>query len=1074
MVLEEGTRAPLAGAELGAAGIVRSGARVLIVLLLVIGVLDLVGWLFGLPLLCSFAPGLIGMKPNAAVCFLLLGIALWLLWLPTAGGHRRMSAALAATTLAIGLLNVCEYVFHWSAGIDQLLVQDREPVLSNVPAGRLAMAAAGGVVLGGATLLFMSLGRGGAWRMRVLVVCGSLLTLIGLFSPTGYTVADPALVGWWRATAMALPTSISLVLVGASILLLAWQEARENWTAGKGIVLAFALTVVVLSFVSVSSFMTDHDLTISYQAAQTSQTVLHKTQAVLLEAIERETAWRGFLVTGNREFLGAPLRSTKKLREDMEELRRLTARNSSQQEHTAALGELLDQWIAQFNLWLNLRADRPAEIDSQIALTLQGKDTMDRIRAAIADIERIEKAALLQRETAVHAAQQKAFFLAPLGDAFAYLALVAGLIILLRDINARRRAESALRESEERYRTLFSQAPDNLMLVDPQTGKVLDCNDAACAQLGYSREELLKLRVADFDAAQTGEEIRLNMHSIMRSKHADFETRYRTKQGEIRDIRMTVRVTELSGRPVLLGISRDITERKRAAEALQQSEARLSAIIASAMDAIITVDNQQRIILFNGTAERAFGCSAADAIGTPVSRFIPERFRHVHEKHIPTFATSAIRELRVGDREPLWALRPDGTEFPMAASISKTEAGGQTLFMIIARDVTKQRQLEQQFLQAQKMEAVGQLAGGVAHDFNNLLCVINGRAELALESMKPNDSQRRNLELIFKTGERAAKLTRQLLAFSRRQVLQPKVLDLNAVVADIDEMLRRLVPEDITVTTDLAPELHHTKADPSQVEQVIMNLVVNARDAMAQGGTLTIKTADVELDEAYCSSHAGAQAGKYVMLSVSDTGCGMDDNVKKHLFEPFFTTKGRDRGTGLGLATTYGIVKQSGGYITAESELGKGTTFKVYLPQVAEGPIASAERAAVGASHRGKETILLVEDEEEVRLLASDILEAEGYRVFRASGGLEALQVYEEHHDEIRIVVTDVIMPQLTGPELAARLRLRCPDIRVVYISGYTDDAVRVKDLSPGTHFIQKPFAASDLLRKVQDVLDGK
>jgi two-component system cell cycle sensor histidine kinase/response regulator CckA len=387
-------------------------------------------------------------------------------------------------------------------------------------------------------------------------------------------------------------------------------------------------------------------------------------------------------------------------------------------------------------------------------------------------------------------------------------------------------------------------------------------------------------------------------------------------------------------------------------------------------------------------------------------------------------------------------------------------------------DITERKRLESELLQAQKLEAIGQLAGGVAHDFNNLLTVITGRSHLALAQLPSGHALRRHIELIQTTAERAAALTRQLLAFSRKQVLESKVLDVNAVVTGLAPMLRRLIGEDLDFTVVPAPELGCVKADRSQLEQVILNLSVNARDAMPQGGRLTIETANVELDEAYTRRRLGASTGHFVMLAITDTGHGMDAAVKARIFEPFFTTKEAGKGTGLGLATVFGIVKQSGGSIEIYSEPGQGTTFKVYLPRVDEAVDRTAAVAAPTLA-RGSETILLVEDDDEVRALARETLDGHGYAVIPAAAPAEALRLAGSHSGPIHLLVTDVVMPQLSGRGLAEQLTPDHRDLRVLYMSGYAGDAVvRHGVLEEGTAFLQKPFTPDALLRKVREVLD--
>jgi two-component system, cell cycle sensor histidine kinase and response regulator CckA len=388
-----------------------------------------------------------------------------------------------------------------------------------------------------------------------------------------------------------------------------------------------------------------------------------------------------------------------------------------------------------------------------------------------------------------------------------------------------------------------------------------------------------------------------------------------------------------------------------------------------------------------------------------------------------------------------------------------------------AEERRERKKLEQQLRQAQKMEAVGRLAGGIAHDFNNLLGVIIGYSELLEERLGQNDPLRPKAEQIKKAGQRAASLTRQLLAFSRQQMFEPKVLDLNAVVADALNMLQRLIGEDIELVTVPAPELGRIKADQGQIEQIIMNLAVNARDAMPEGGKLTITTVNAELDEVYARQHP-VVPGSYVMLAVSDTGCGMDQETQAHIFEPFFTTKEKGKGTGLGLATVYGVVKQSGGYIWVYSEPGLGSTFKIYLPRIEDTVTASDPGKGGQETARGWETVLLVEDEQSLRELAHELLEDDGYTVLEAANGADAIRVAEQHQGPIHLLMTDVVMPGIDGRKLAGRMTRSYPELKVLYMSGYTDDAiVHHGVLDPGIALLQKPFTRATLTRKLREAL---
>jgi PAS domain S-box-containing protein len=457
-----------------------------------------------------------------------------------------------------------------------------------------------------------------------------------------------------------------------------------------------------------------------------------------------------------------------------------------------------------------------------------------------------------------------------------------------------------------------------------------------------------------------------------------------------------------------------------------------------------------------------------------------EKFFHmVHpddREAIRVAVAEAIRERKRYSIEHR-IVRPDGTRRLVReqGDFIYDETGKPRKLVGVAQDITEQRELEEQLRQSQKMEAIGKLAGGVAHDFNNLLTAIIGHTELSLSQLEADNPSGEALQEISKAAQRAATLTSQLLAFSRKQILQPKVLNLNGVVSNLEKMLRRLIGEDIEWAAHFGPELGLVRVDPGQLEQVLMNLVVNARDAMPKGGKLTIETDNVELDEAYAQGHVTVTPGRYVMLAVSDTGVGMDAETQARIFEPFFTTKELGKGTGLGLSTVYGIVKQSGGNIWVYSEPGRGTIFKVYLPRV-ESSAQELERTSVVVKpDQGSETILVVEDNEAVRSLVCRTLRLHGYQVIEAVGGTDALRLSEQSQDAIYLMLTDVVMPQMSGPELAARLMATRPSMKVLYMSGFTDDViVHPGNLDSEVSFIQKPFTPGALAQKVREILDGE
>jgi PAS domain S-box-containing protein len=522
-------------------------------------------------------------------------------------------------------------------------------------------------------------------------------------------------------------------------------------------------------------------------------------------------------------------------------------------------------------------------------------------------------------------------------------------------------------------------------------------------------------------------------------------------------------------------LEKEMVERKHAEEALRQSEARNRVIVESAMDCIISMDEEGRITEFNPAAVRTFGYDREAVIGQELAeKIIPPSLRDAHRQGLLRYRATGEGAV-LGRRVEITAMRADGTEFPVELAVSAVSQEGPTRFTASLRDLTDRKLLEDQLRQAQKMEAVGQLAGGVAHDFNNLLTIIIGYSDVLSGSDDLPQTQRKEmLGEIHKAAERAALLTRQLLAFSRKQILAPRVINLNDTVREMEKMLGRLIGEDICMRTVLAKSLDQISADPGQIEQVIMNLAVNARDAMPNGGELCIETANTELDSCYVDAHAEVKVGRYVMLAITDSGCGMDEAIKARIFEPFFTTKEQGKGTGLGLATVYGIVRQSGGHIWVYSEPGQGTTFKIYFPIVTQASVKGSSEPERKLPLKGDETILLVEDDHGVRTLSRNVLEIYGYTVLEASDPTAAIQLCQSHQGPIDALLTDIVMPQMNGKRLSELLLPQRPEMKVLFMSGYTDDAIiRQGILERGISFIQKPFTPAGLAEKLRGVLDG-
>jgi PAS domain S-box-containing protein len=516
-----------------------------------------------------------------------------------------------------------------------------------------------------------------------------------------------------------------------------------------------------------------------------------------------------------------------------------------------------------------------------------------------------------------------------------------------------------------------------------------------------------------------------------------------------------------------------MAQQKRSAEVMRMAESKFRALLESAPDPLVAVNRDGRIVVVNAQAEKTFGYKREELLGQPMDLLVVERLREKCSQYRASFF-SAPSKSPAGATLEIFGLRKDGTEFPVEINLSLLETEEGLWGSAAIRDLTERRKLESQFRQAQKMESIGTLSGGIAHDFNNLLTVILSYSNSMVEELAGDSKHQRAAEQIQQAAERGAALTRQMLAFSRQQVFQVRVLNLNDIIRNLLKMLQRIIGEHIEITTALADDLKPVKADPGQLEQVLMNLSVNARDAMPKGGKLTLETSNVVLDEDFVRLHVGASAGPQVLLTVSDTGTGMDRATQARIFEPFFTTKGPGQGTGLGLAMVYGVVKQSGGSIWVSSRLGAGTTFNIYLPQAQGVSEAPAPKKPPTTLKQGSETILVVEDDPGVRELVCMMLTSKGYTVLTAQHPSDAESVCQRHSGNIHLLLTDMILPGASGREIAQRVGALRPGIKVLYMSGYTDDAlVRDHGLDESFAFLQKPFSQGSVAAKVREVLDS-
>ncbi len=635
------------------------------------------------------------------------------------------------------------------------------------------------------------------------------------------------------------------------------------------------------------------------------------------------------------------------------------------------------------------------------------------------------------------------------------------VLAVSRDITERKQAEASL----HLFRSLLDYSNDVIEVVDPSTGRFIDVNEKACLACGYSRDEYLALNVSDIDPLVASRSWSQMREELERHGSQIFESFHRRKDGSLFPVEVNVNFIYLD-RSYILAVVRDISERKRTEEHVRK----LSQAIEQSPVSIVITDTAGDIEFINIHFAESTGYTLAEVLGRN-SRILKSGETSVEEYRQlwKTISSGGVWRGEFHNRkkngELFWE---QATIAPLRDADSKI-----THYVAFKEDITKHKALEERFYQAQKIESIGRLAGGVAHDFNNMLGVIIGHAEMALSMLDSDHPLSAALKEIQKAANRSADLTRQLLAFARKQTIAPKIFDLNFTVAGMLKMLRRLIGEDISLAWLPAAEELSVKMDPSQLDQVLANLCVNARDAITGVGKITIETHPANFADDYCADHPGCTPGDYALLAVSDTGCGMDQGTLNRIFEPFFTTKELGKGTGLGLATVYGIVKQNNGFIYVYSEIDQGTTYKIYLPRFTDSLEKPEEDNFILPRARGEETVLLVEDEESYLDIVRKMLESLGYQVLAVDKPSKAIQTAEEHSGKIRLLMTDVILPEMNGWELAKALKSLSPKIGLLFMSGYTSDAIANHGiLDAGVNYIQKPFSLSDLATKVREVLE--
>ena len=643
---------------------------------------------------------------------------------------------------------------------------------------------------------------------------------------------------------------------------------------------------------------------------------------------------------------------------------------------------------------------------------------------------------------------------------------------VVRDITERKRAEEALRESEERYRSLFKNNHTVMLIVDPETADIVDANPAACSFYGWSHKELTSKKITDINTL-TAEQVFQEIERAKSGENQHFFFRHRLATGEIVDVEIFSGPIILNGKQLLYSIVHDITERKKAIEALRDSEEKYRTVLEANPDPVVVYDIEGKVVYFNPAFTRVFGWSLRDRLGKRMDLFVPEEnwpeTKMMIDRVLAGESFSGIESNRYNK---------EGKVIPVSISgaVLRDMDGNPVGSVINLRDISQQKNLESQLQHAQKMEAVGTLAGGIAHDFNNLLQAIQGYTELLLMRTKDGEPGFRELREVIRASKRGAELTQQLLTFSRKVESKRKPLNLNEEVEEVRQLLERTLPKMIEVEFNLDPDLRTINADSAQLKQVLMNLAVNAKDAMPEGGKLVIETQNITLDEEFCKRYAEVTPGNYVLLSMADTGHGMEKETLEHIFDPFYTTKEVGKGTGLGLAIVYGIVKNHDGYVMCYSRPGSGSSFSIYLPvseAAKEHDKLEESLESKSPAMGGDETILLVDDEEFIRELGVDVLGQAGYTVLAASNGEKALEVFRREQAHIDLIILDLIMPGMGGSKCLEELLKIEPQARILIASGYSPDASTKGSLEAGAAgFINKPYDNKQLLELVRKILD--
>lgn len=1079
------------------------------VLSVVVGGLVLLGWSFDIAVLKSLRPDWVAMKPNTAVAFVLAGLALLPFALPPSRFSLRLIRGCALLCGLIGLVALGEYLFAWEPGFDQWLFPESPGAVGTSHPGRLAPDTAACFMLLAVGWLLAAGKDGKTLRFWLASLVGAMVMVVALAALSLYFWGTVTIFGLWGLTPMAVHTAGQLVLLGAATVLVAWPTDISLWSLKGRTALGLSVwTLMVIGSLvwglHQQGFHALSEATVAVRANLNKDMAFRKWATshggVYVPPTERtppnpylKVPYRDVVTTdGMRLTLMNPaymLREMQQrfgndygIRHGLVSLKPLNPANTPDAWEEKALlrfergeKELMEMQYRGSEPSMRLMLPFIVEPGCLKCHEQQGYRVGDVRGGVSAAVSLVPFLARAQEGYATQTLSHGVIWL---------LGLVGVLVFYRREVvldKVNQQATLALHESEERFRVAAATANDLVYEWDLHNrlrwwGKIDEMLGYAAGEFPRTMQGWMEALHPE-DRAQVMAAVQAHLESgafyavAYRIRRKDGVYQWWSGRGEV--------ITNAEGTPVRwVGTVTDITARKRAEEALRRSEENLNLAQAVSHTGSWYLDVRNNALEWSAETYRIFGIPQGQALTLEnfVARILPEDREMVLQAWEAALhgAPYDIEHRILVNNEIRWVREQIAMSFDAAGH---AVAGVGSVQNITERKQAEEtlRKSEEQFLQAQKMESVGRLAGGVAHDFNNMLGVIIGYTELALEGVEPDQPLYANLQEVRMAAQRSADLTRQLLAFARKQTIVPEVLDLNETVERMLKMLRRLIGEDIDLVWLPSTEMWPIKMDPSQIDQVLANLCVNARDAIAGVGKVTIETHTATLDEAYCAEHAGYLPGQYAVLVVSDNGCGMDKETVGKLFEPFFTTKGLGKGTGLGLATVYGIVKQNNGFINVYSEPGYGSIFKLYLPRYAvAGEPAPVEGQAAPITG-GHETILLVEDEPVILDMTRLMLESLGYRVLAFTMPSEAIRVAAERAGEIHLLMTDVVMPEMNGSELRKNIMALSPGIKCLFMSGYTGDVIaRQGVLGEGMHFVQKPFSRQELAAKVREAMDSR